>query len=248
MNDQPDSPLAPKTSPPIVEPRTTRPTPLTITNLLARKVSQNLQVLRWDNDQYDRLCGYRIAFSECKNSQVLCQVEWPATQFPRAADYHYLLVWIEGIEAHSQVVLSVSAHSADRHGAPRSTHLAGWYETKTYVGPAAQRDPNAPVLQVSNPSRPDLPAVDIFQHDGTFRMNENCAVEELHGTKYSEVREWTGRGWLEVPKTDVMNQTIGGQRLPSSFPAHVDQMVLDIPAGNPELWIRFVRESCDDGG
>ena len=44
-----------------------RPKPLQITNLLARKVSECYQVLRWDNNQYDDLCGYRVGVALAKN-------------------------------------------------------------------------------------------------------------------------------------------------------------------------------------
>ena len=215
----------------------TRPTPLTITNLVARKVSQCCQVLRWDNDQNERLCGYRVALSESKRSPARWQAEWPADQFPSDAGHHYLLVWIEGIELHSQIVLSVSAHSIERHGAPRAIHLAGWYETETHVGPAARRDPNAPVMLVSDPDRPDMPGINIFEHDGTLRMNENCSVEELHGSKYSRVREWSSRGWIDVSREYVRKRTISGRRLPMSVPALVDEVVLDMPTDNPAIWI-----------
>ena len=216
--------------------RMTRPDPLTITNLIARKVSQCCQVLRWDNDQYERLCGYRVALSESKNSPVLWHAEWPADQYPRSAEHHYLPVWIEGLDLHSKIVLSISAHSSDRHGAPRAIHLAGWYETETYVGPAAQQDPKAPVLLVSDPARPEIPGINIFEHDGTLRMKENCSVEELHGSTYSHVREWSDRGWIDVPSQYVRKQTVSGSRLPMSVPARVDEIVLDIPADNPGIW------------
>ena len=215
----------------------TRRNPLTITNLVARKISECCQVLRWDNDQYERLCGYRITFSESKNSPACWQAEWPADWFPRDAEHHYLLVWIEGIDLHSKIVLSVSAHSIDRHGAPCAIHLAGWYEEETYVGPAAQRDPNAPVMLVSDPARPDTPGINIFEHDGALRMNLNCSVEELPASKYSRVREWSDRGWIDVSREYVRMQTISGRRLPMSAPALVDEIVLDIPADNPEIWI-----------
>ncbi len=218
--------------------RMARPDPLTITNLIARKISQCCQVLRWDNDQRERLCGYRVAISASKNSPVLWHAEWPADRFPRDAEHHYLLVWIEGLYLHSNIVLSVSAHSSDRHGAPRAIHLAGWYETETYVGPAAQQDPRAPVLLVSDPTRPEVPGINIFEHDGTLRMKENCSVEELHGSKYSRVREFGDRGSIEVPSGYVRNQTISGHRLPMSYPARVDEMVLAVRADNPEIWIR----------
>ncbi len=233
----------------------TRPPPLTITNLIARKVSEYCQVLRWDNDQYESLCSYRVAFSRRKSSRTLSskrssrtlwRTEWHADQFPRDADHHYLLVWIEGVEFHSEIVLSVSAHTTERHGAPRTIHLAGWYETETHVGPAAQRDPNAPVFLVSDPDRPDLPGINIFEHNGTLRMNENCSVEELHASKYTRVREWSGRKWRAVPRKYVRNQSISGERLPMSYPARVEEMVLDIPADNPAIEIKITRESSDD--
>ena len=223
--------------------RMTRPDPLTITNLIARKISECCQVLRWDNDQYERLCGYRVALSEGKNSPVLWHAEWPADHFPRDAEHHYLLVWIEGLDLHSKIVLSVSAHSSDRHGAPRAIHLAGWYETETYVGPAAQHDPNAPVLLVSNPARPEIPGINIFEHDGTLRMRENCSVEELHGSKYSRVRELGNRGLIEVPSEYVRKRTISGHRLPMSYPARVDEMVLAVPRNNPAIEISITPAS-----
>ena len=177
----------------------TRPRALAITNLISRKISQCCQVLRWDNDQYERLCGYRIALSQSKNSPMLWQADWPADLFPRDAEHHYLLVWIEGLDIHSKIVLSVSAHSSERHGAPRGVHLAGWYEVETYVGSAARRDPNASTMLISDPARPDIPSINIFEHEGILRMPMNCSVEELDGSKYSRVREWSDCGWMDVP-------------------------------------------------
>ena len=127
----------------------TRAEPLTVTNLIARKVGTHCQVLRWDSDHYDELCGYRVAYSDTKNTRVLAQLEWPTSRFPRSARYHYLVVWLEGIPDHSDIVLAVSAHSAQRHGSPRHIHLAGWYEIETRVGDAAGHNPRAPVFRVS---------------------------------------------------------------------------------------------------
>ena len=197
----------------------------------------NLRVLRWDNDQYDELCGYRVAYSDTKNSRVLAQLEWPASRFPRSDRYHYLVVWLEGIPDHSDIVLAVSAHSAQRHGSPRHIHLAGWYEVETRVGAAAGHDPRAPVFRVS--AAPGEPGIDIFEHKGVLTERVNCSVEELQVSTYSRVRELRGGHWREMPHRQVQNQAIGGQRLPTTYPARVDEMVLDVPADNPELWFRL---------
>ena len=109
----------------------------------------------------------------------------------------------------------------------------------------ARRDPHAPVMLIRNRAQPDTPGINIFEHDGTLRMNQNCSVEELDGSRYSRARERSDRGWIDVPSEYVRTQTISGHRLPMSFPAQVDEMVLDIPADNPSIEIIVTGDSRD---
>ena len=74
-----------------------------------------------------------------------------------------------------------------------------------------------------------------------LRMSLNCSIEELDGSDYSRVREWSGSGWIDVRGQHVKKRTISGRRLPMSVPAKVGELVLDIPAGNPAIWMRVVR-------
>lgn len=219
-----------------------RPEPLTITNLIARKVSECGQVLRWDNDQYDKLCGYRVSIAETKNSPDIWRWEWPAEQFPKTADHHYLLVWIEGLSVHSRIVVRVAAHSADRHGAPRAIHLAGWHRLETRVGEAEKRDPSAPLVLVRDPARPEIPPVNLFEHNCELTWDVNLPVDEILPSKYSQVSEWTGRDWLKVNASYVKNNNISGHDPPMSYPARVEDMLLEVPRSNPEIHLEVTVE------
>lgn len=42
---------------------------------MARKVNECYQILRWDNNQYGKLCGYRVAVADDKNAPDLWRAE-----------------------------------------------------------------------------------------------------------------------------------------------------------------------------
>ena len=219
-----------------------RPEPLRVRNLIARKIGENCQVLRWDNNQYQRTCGYRFALSASKNGRSLWQAEWPIEAFPRRATHHNLILWLENVQVHSRIVFSVSAHSSERHGVPMPIHLASWYKEVTTPGVSALHDPRAPQLLISDPDEPSDRGIDLMQDGVVVTWYHNCSVDELTHSSYSEVWEERGEHWVRIPRRVVKNNRVGGHESPRSVPSRPEELFLDVPLGNPEVSLRSVDE------
>ena len=75
-----------------------RPAALKVRNLMARKVSEYYQILRWDNDQYDQLCGYRVAVAGAKMDPTCGrQNGQPARSHPIRS----IIIWLSTCRAYS---------------------------------------------------------------------------------------------------------------------------------------------------
>ena len=222
--------------------RIDRPKPLKIRNLIARKVSECYQILRWDNDQYDHLCGYRLSVAAEKNGPDLWQAEWPASEFPSDAKYHFLTVLLFGLLDHSQFVVKLSANSKERHGEPRPLHLAGWYEVTTVADQRVLHDPHAPNLVIRLEGKEGSPGRNIFIPGTRFTMMHNCSIDELVGSSYSSVREWSGNCWLEVPNSVIRRYKLGGRVLPIDLASNAEELVLDMPSDTTGIFIGVPEE------
>ncbi len=221
-----------------------RPSPLKIRNLISRKVSECYQILRWDNDQYDELCGYRLSVADAKNGPDLWKAEWTARDFPPRAKYHYLTVWLSGFLDHSQFVVKLSANSYERHGEPRPIHLAGWYEVTTVADQRVLHDPHAPSLVIRLEGQQDSPGRNIFTPGTQFTLMHNCSIDELAGSNYSNVREWSGYSWRSVPGELIRKFRLGGQKLPFEAPSTVESLVLDMPPDVPGIYLAASEEEA----
>ena len=110
----------------------------------------------------------------------------------------------------------------------------------TSAGERAPHDPHAPQLIFRLEGLEDSPGHNLFNAGATFKTFENCSIDELVGSNYSEVFEWLGDQWWEIPIAVVRKYRVGGWVTPIEFPSSVEEVVLDMPTSNPEIFIAAV--------